>query len=222
MAIALTSFEEALSTVHRRAADLGRLDDPERRSTLEAEVWHELGLDPNLGSSWLQVAAVVDVRLERERWAAGHMPSSYTFRLPFIHAITFLFALDRVDKILGKLEAMEGIPSSVCDARARLLAHFPDLRGVRDSSAHIEDRARGLGKWDRPLEIKPVENEMVSAPGGALLLENLVGNRLTSTKADGTCGQVEVSSGSLDIAREVIQDTINAFRWTGPPRHVPT
>ncbi len=221
MAIALTMFERDLPVARDRALRSHWASDAERRAALEVEAWRELGLDPTESGSWFQVEALVEVRLKREKWGAGVMPDSYLFRLPFIHAKTFLFALDRIDKILRELAKEEKVPSAVGEVHARFLAAFPDLRGVRNSTAHVEDRARGLDKHGRPLELKAVDNEMVKAHGGVLIIESLAENRITATMDDGTCGEVEVSTESLDIAQQVIQDAINVFQWTGPASHLP-
>ena len=72
---------------------------------------------------------------------------------------------------------------------------FPDVRGVRNTAQHLEDRSRGLGagRSPRPLVLQPVENFLVNAPGGALVLDALIGNRFGCTMADGHYGEVEIS-----------------------------
>jgi hypothetical protein len=65
---------------------------------------------------------------------------------------------------------------------------FPSLREVRNSVQHIEDRGRGLGRGEKPLDLKPVANRMVNAPEGALILQGLNGTKYGATMADGHYG----------------------------------
>jgi len=69
--------------------------------------------------------------------------------------------------------------------------------------------------------LKPVDNQLVRAPGGVLILESLIGNRFGSTMADGEYGEVSVTPASLAAANQLVQMSIEAFRWKGPPYHWP-
>lgn len=62
---------------------------------------------------------------------------------------------------------------------------------------------------------------MVSAPGGALILNSLNGNNFGATMADGHYGEVEVSQSSLGTIRDHIESLVGAFPWTGPEQHFP-
>jgi hypothetical protein len=65
-------------------------------------------------------------------------------------------------------------------------------------------------------------NEMVNAPaGGVLILESLNNNLFGTTMADGHYGEIEVSVGTLGLARECVQGVISAFAWKGWKRHEP-
>ncbi|MXF14398.1 hypothetical protein FQ010_27010, partial [Escherichia coli] len=76
---------------------------------------------------------------------------------------------------------------------------FPDLRGVRNSTQHREDRARGLGvgREPKPLNLQPISNTFINAPQGALILNNLNGTKFGSTMSDGHYGEVDISPESL-------------------------
>lgn len=123
---------------------------------------------------------------------------------------------------MGALAQEDGVPAEVTGSLDALRAALPNLRGVRNSVSHFEDRSRGLGRDKQPLNLKPVVNRMVNAPGGGvLMLENLLNNRFGSTMEDGHYGEVEVSIETLKISAECVQRVLNAFAWKGPRRHAP-
>jgi len=115
---------------------------------------------------------------------------------------------------------MSQVPAHVIAVKDYFDRHLPDLRGVRNTDAHLEDRSRGLGASGKPLNLKGVDNQYVYAPG-ALSLQNLYGNRYGSTMADGSHGEVEVSYKTLIFAACVVQTIIDAFQWEGEPRTWP-
>ncbi len=157
--------------------------------------------------------------VKRERWAAGHMPKAYLFRLPFVHAHSVLYALDGTGKALSVLARIG--PPGVAAAQAALAAALPSVVVVRNSAHHVEDRARGKGRSERDLELQPVDNAMVRAPGGALILSSLNGNRLGYTGEDGAYGDVDISAATVALAQSSVQQGIDAYAWSGPPRTVP-
>src|SRR5439155_8339019 len=94
---------------------------------------------------------------------------------------------------------------------------FPTLREVRNSAQHVEDRIRGLGRGRQPLNLKPVQNQMVNAPaGGVLIVDSLNGNKFGGTLANGEYGEIEVSIASLERVRELVEVLIDSFPWKGP------
>lgn len=81
-----------------------------------------------------------------EKPATGVWPRKYVFRRPFVHAKSFLYALDEVAKALNVLakEPLTPPAKSVIDAQITAWnTALPHLKGVRDSSHHAEDRLRG-------------------------------------------------------------------------------
>lgn len=102
--------------------------------------------------------------------------------------------------MLGQLS--EG-SSEVEAARAELVSKLPDLKGVRDSEQHLEERLQGLVKGNK-------------LPTSFLWIGNLINNNYQMTMADGRTGSVEVSRRVLDVAASCIQRVIDAFEWTGP------
>jgi hypothetical protein len=80
--------------------------------------------------------------------------------------------LDTLANILRVLAAEAWAPSALGQVRNDWLAAFPQLKHVRDTAHHIEDRARGIDRNGKPLKLAPINNEMVNAPGGVLILDS--------------------------------------------------
>ena len=204
----------------------GRESESDARRRRQMEFEREQTLSPSLSPAdrWAASEVIcleVEISMKRERWAAGEIPEAHLFRAIFVYAQAFLFAFDGIGKSLKALADMPGAAVAVSAAHDEFYREFPSLTGVRDSSHHLEDRVRGRDRRGRPLALKPVDNSMVHAPGGALILGSLNGNRYGSTMEDGSYGELEVSTGSLDAARLAIQKAIDSFSWMGPKRHTP-
>lgn len=196
--------------------------DAQRRSEISRAVESELG---GWGSAdWETVHLESERRFKREKWSSGGVPREFEHNIPFLYARAFLYALDSFDKILGVLARHPGVPPCVADLHAQIEVHFPHLRGVRNTSQHIEDRGRGLGagRNPQPLHLKPIDNNMIKAPGGALVLNSLNGNRYGSTMADGHFGEVEVSPQSVEHLHRILVGVLESFQWHGPRRHLPS
>jgi len=128
----------------------------------------------------------------RGRVPVSGVPTSYTFRLPFIHA----------------LEEFE--------------RRLPGVKPVRDSSHHTEDRARGLGRNLKPLDLQPITTGAIFAPGGGVLvLNSLENDDLCFTGSDGAYHRVPINAASVRAAQEAVQRVLDAFTWKGPTRSVP-
>jgi hypothetical protein len=162
-----------------------------------------------------------DLQVRRQEWAAGVIPDTYLDRLPFFYAHAVLFALDGIGKILAVLADMSGLPAGVAAASSAYEAALPDLVSVRNSAHHTEDRARGLKNGARPITLQPVNNQMIDAPNGVLVLSSLNGNRLGYTAADGHHREIEMSTASVKAAQAAIQQVLDALSWRGPARTVP-
>lgn len=202
-ALALTLYEQAMAdlrgAVARRAASArvrGVPRDPSARRDFEPEA------DPFDAER----AHAAEVRAKRARWANGETPRSYAQRLVFLHARSFLMALDRIERILHALSGLPDAPAGLATAHNAFQAHMPDLRGVRNSVSHHDQRLLGRGR------------ELPRIPR---VLENLSGNRFKTTTGAGRIGEVELSPITVDCARRCIQQAIDALPWTGHRRHYP-
>lgn len=163
-----------------------------------------------------------EIKFKRKQWSTGKIPSTFSNSLIFIHARTFLYALDNFERLLAALTDENGVPTTeLKKSHELLLANFPNLRGVRNSAHHKEDRIRGL-TFNKKIDLKPISNNMFNAPSGGVLITNsLNGNKYGSTLANGNYGEVDVSENSLIILGEMLQEVLNSFSWTGSKEHLP-
>lgn len=165
-------------------------------------------IDPEV---FLEVDRRAKIRHNRERWRSGELPNQYKRRLIFMHAKSFLYSVDRISKLLKELSRKEEVPEGVKEAKEKFTDAFPDLRGVRNSSAHLEDRIQDFGYSEGEPDLE----------GGVLIAETLTGNRFGSTKRNGDYGEVEISAEKVHVLTDCIQQSIEAFDWRGPPDHYP-
>lgn len=170
---------------------------------------------------WEELHHQTEVRFKHEKWKGGVMPREFEHRIPFMYAQAFLYALDGFDKFLGVLAKTEGVPKEIGTFHLKMADLFPDLRGVRNSTQHLEDRFRYLGAYGKPLVLQPIDNQMVKAPAGALILNSLNGSKYGSTMADGHYGEVDVSPESMTALQGLLNDVLRLFCWRGPRQHRP-
>lgn len=139
------------------------LRDSQRRSEIQSDIERERG---RCGSreAFEKIRIETDIRFKREKWSNGSKPREFEHGLSFIYARAFLYALDAFDKFLGVLAKQEHIPDQVSKLQAQFLAAFPNLRQVRNTAQHLEDRSRGLGVGRKELELKPISNGAIHAP----------------------------------------------------------
>lgn len=200
-----------------------RRRDFQRRSEIQHAVEQELGKRMS-HENWDEILFESEVRFKREKWGNGGIPREFEHNLPFFYARAFLYALDAFDKFLGVLAKEPHLPPRIAHLHQQIAEDFPDLRGVRNTSQHLEDRSRGLGSGrnPKPLELKPIANNLISAPGGALVLNCLNGSKYGSTMADGHYGEIDVSPQSMQRLQSVLQELLSLFKWHGPKEHSPS
>jgi len=143
---------------------------------------------------------------------ADDLPWSYKRQIVFVHAHTFVYSLDRIDRTLQVLLALLDGSYDISDIYKYFQNSIPDLREVRNSSAHSEDRMRGLGRDKQPI---------VPNPLGFIMLENLHGTKFMSTMANGNLGKVDVTLDTLKASETAIQAVIDLLKWKGLPYQWP-
>jgi hypothetical protein len=126
-----------------------------------------------------------------------------------------------VGRLLSKIGRFQRISNDSRKAIDDFEAAFPTLKGLRDSSAHLEERL-AREAHGRPIPLKPIDSRLARAPGGGVLvIESLVGNKFMGTMADGELAEIEVSVNTLATVQECIQQLLDSLPWSGRSKHYP-
>lgn len=194
-----------------------------RRSEIRREVEGKYD-NPHNHELWDEIQLETEIIFKREQWQSGKLPREFEHNQAFMHARAFLYALDSFEKFLNVLKKESNVPSVLKDLHTKFGESFPHLRGVRNSSQHMEDRSRGLGagRNPQPLELKPIDNGFIKSDSGALVLNSLNGTKYGNTMADGHYGEVDVSLSSMEALHSIFQNILNAFEWKGAKCHLPS
>lgn len=195
--------------------------DSQSHSEIRKKIEEKYG--GSFNNSNLEVVSFeTEVEFKQVKWKQGRLPREFEHNRVFIFAKAFLYALDSFEKFLDVLSVEEDVPESLQQLHQKFKDIFPDLRGVRNTSHHIEDRIRGLGVGGKELDLKPIENSFIYAPGGGVLaINNLNGTKYGSTMSNGHYGEVDISPDSMEKLQEIIQEVLMSFKWKGPLRHKP-
>jgi hypothetical protein len=126
--------------------------------------------------------------------------SKYESCLNTIYATSFVFSLDAIRRLLDALNDRQP-PAPVSKLIAEFNNHFCDLKEVRDSAAHIDERGRGLAKGGKELS------------SSVVYVGTFLGSHFAFTGSDGVCHSIEMKESTLLDAHRILQDIINAYPW---------
>lgn len=206
-AIALSFFENSHSA--------GR--DAKSEWEQDAAIRHEIdeALRVELGDKYFQdfdnTRLESDKRVRKRKMELGIVPRAYVHKVPFIHAHTFVFAVDSFGRFLDELAKYGQVPDDIKEHQKRFNEHLPSVRKIRNSAQHIEDRSRGYGTWRDKKKGEKMEVD------GFLGLSNLEGNQLCYTIDDGSYQKIEVSESTFQILVDTMNNLLPSFQWKGPP-----
>ncbi|QQN35675.1 hypothetical protein JHW33_03245 [Rahnella aceris] len=195
-----------------------------RRRELGSIVRQEWSLDEH--EDYKNVIFEVDVRLKREEWQNGLYSNTLRIAEIYIYSKSFLYALDTIAKLLDVIHEVKKDHKKIKELKERISTNFPTLKKIRDSSHHVEDRVRGLGRKNKGvhkrLELQPIDNDFIKAPGGALAINNLNGTKFGTVMADGNYGEIDVTLETLLTFQSIVQETLDSFEWIGDKVHLPS
>jgi hypothetical protein len=152
------------------------------------------------------------------KWQQGEVPNELLHREAFVHARTFLGALEGIAAALRQLEQIDEVSGLASNAREAFEREFPELHGVRNSIQHADERVllKGPKKNAPPITPQPLATTGYRIEGPSF--DNLMFRRYTTLLADGRQGSVEVSRLSLDKVASCIQDLLDALPWEAQSR----
>lgn len=154
-------------------------------------------------------------RALRKKAELGVVPRAYAHKMPFIHAHSFVYAVDSFGKFLDELCDYAATPQAVSEARDKFDQRLPMVRKIRNSALHIEDRSRRYASAHDKRKGKRMDVQ------GFLGLSNLEGNLLCYTIDDGTYQKIAISQETLQALVDTINKVLSAFPWKGPPHVAP-
>ena len=211
-AIALTMFESASCA----------REDPTGEWEKVAQIRQEIDEQFRREAGELYYRDFDRFRLESERQALRRMaelgvtPRSYSHKIPFIHAHSFVYAVDSFGKFLDELCDYDVIPESVRAIRDEFNSRLPMVRKIRNSGRHLEDRSRRYASAQDKKKGKRMEVK------GFLGLSNLEGNQLCYTIDDGSYQRITINAETLGVLVEAINKILSVLPWRGPPHVIPS
>ena len=221
----LELFEQAQNERHTRTeemmnADADAIEDSAERRQFD-ELTRQMIEAPEKGADFLRDWQVRQRLKLRRQWDGGVVPNEYSRQLPFIYARAFLFAMWTIGNAFKCVAQCEDLPPESIDACNEFHSALPDLKGLRDSSAHVDERIDGKARG-KAIEADAIDGPIVKAPAGSVLfVENLLNNRFVGTTADGAMAGIDVSAGTVAHVQRCLQNLILTLPWVGPGRLYP-
>jgi hypothetical protein len=211
-AISLTMFESSRGERSNPREEWER--DSQLRNEIDRELREEHGTDYFHHFDALRLEA--ERRTLARKAARGIVPRSYSHKVPFMHAHSFVYALDSFAKFLDEICDYDVVPESVRQIRDELNLRVPMVRKIRNSALHIEDRSR---RYASPADKQKGKRMVVD---GFLGLSNLEGNLLCYTIDDGSYQKIAITPDTLTVMTETLNRVLAAMPWKGPPHVAPT
>lgn len=170
-----------------------------------------------------------------EEWRNGRVPREMEFEKRLLFAHSFLDAVSMLGNLIGKIASEDSMDSKVIDACGIFDAEFPQIKRVRNSAQHLEDRIRRKGPGNKPMPIKPITATETGGPltekfikvegsgsiNSLLVTSGLINRHLSYTTMAGIVEGIEVSDDTLIKIHKILQDILNALPWAGEPTPVP-
>jgi hypothetical protein len=154
-------------------------------------------------------------RALRKKVELGIAPQTYSHKVPFLHAHSFVYAVDSFGKFLDELCDYDATPQAVREIRDEFDRRLPMVRKIRNSALHIEDRSRRYASAHDKRKGKRMDVQ------GFLGLSNLEGKLLCYTIDDGSYQKITIGQETLRVLVDTINRVIEAFPWKGWPHVAP-
>jgi hypothetical protein len=211
-AIALTMFESSASARADPRAEWER--DAHIRQEVDNHLRAEVG--DACFRDFDRYRLESERRVLRKRAELGVVPRTYAHKVPFIHAHSFVYAVDSFGRFLDEICDYDAIPQGVSETRYEFDSKLPMVRKIRNSAMHLEDRSRRYASSNDKRQGKRMDVQ------GFLGLSNLEGNFLCYTIDDGTYQKIAIGQDTLQVLVETVNKVLHAFPWKGPAHVAPS
>ena len=118
-----------------------------------------------------------------------------------IYAKSFIYNLDIINKLFNTLDDKVGNENEKHLLHERYKSCFGDLKHIRDSLMHLEDRGIGKDKNKKPLVAT------------VIVIGGFINNCYSYSGSDGKHYQIEISETTINKAKTIIQNLINTYEW---------
>lgn len=164
-------------------------------------------------------AHVEDV-VRHKMWASGYLPSSLISIEPFIIAKAFIHTLDIFGKFLRDIAQDSAAPKGISEIEKTFYKALPDLKEVRNSIQHAEDRSKGMAR-QKKIDLKKVDTGKMAIEGKVFVSAGLMDNKFGVTMADGHYGAIEISAETVHVMLNALLGVYSEFKWSGWKQRFP-
>jgi hypothetical protein len=150
----------------------------------------------------------ISIEDQMHRKPIDSIPFDQFQKLPMIYAHSFLDSIVKIANTMFVMTRENKTPLIPSSFRTKLTAlkdefdvEFPNVRDIRNSWQHIEDRMRGKGQHESDLQTN------------LLILSSLFDDNLTYTIADGTTQSILIGEHTFRRAEYYVQSVFDCFEW---------
>lgn len=187
------------------------------------EEYHKALGDSKFYSLYSEILEQVNRQVKRKKWESGDLPSKFQHKIIFIYIKSFIQAIDYIEKLINVLSTINGVPNGINTINEEFKEEFKNLRKIRNSEQHLEDRIRGIGPHGNKINLKPINNEFIETNGATnvLAINNINGTKFGTVIDTGEYAEIDISLETLVKVRDFIQRVINIFSWSGSKTYFP-
>ncbi|MDN7812061.1 hypothetical protein [Burkholderia gladioli] len=176
------------------------------RRSIEVEVENEVGKHFDIGI--MQYMRHVDRRMRLMELRDGTVPPTLASREIFIIARQFICNISSIRLCISGLEEYGVAIDNLQQIGREMDEAYPDLKEVRNSIQHMEDRMQFIGRG------KYKKIQMADGAGGAMF-DCLIGDVYHTVMVNGEIGKIPVRFDVLMHVCNCIQRVINSYEWEG-------
>ena len=193
------------------------------RQVAEAELNAQYGVVPfSDHDATIKRHADVELHMRRKKWESGEPPISHLASLVWIHARSFVFAIDAYTRFFKQLIALGHKEEDLTAILHELHERVPFMREVRNTVNHIDERSMGKRRIRGKLQDIELQELDTSPFKGKILFNSVLnGNRFGCTLEDGSYGEIEISEKTLLAVLDCLIRGYRVFEWINWPQHFP-